>query len=132
MTNPKINKYQNWNIFYSPKISHSLKIQKRSPLNSWTLHAFCDSVLSYESNRWKFEHVLGNSMGNEIWSIYCDQTLYESNIKSLISNTIDNFDGAVLDYHCAKKEMLCIDNISVHVFCVFLYSRSFPKHFEKP
>ena len=71
-------------------------------------------------------------MGNEIWSIYCDQTLYESNIKSLISNTIDNFDGAVRDYDCAKKEMLCIDIISVHVFCVFLYSRSFPKHFEKP
>ena len=56
-------------------------------------------------------------MGNEIWSIYCDQTLYESNIKSLISN---NFDGAVLDYHCAKKEMLCIDNISVHVFSFIL------------
>ena len=28
MTNPWINKYQNWNTFYSPNISHSLKIQK--------------------------------------------------------------------------------------------------------
>ena len=27
MTNPWINKYQNWNTFYSPNISHSLKIQ---------------------------------------------------------------------------------------------------------
>ena len=28
MTNPWTNKYQNWNTFYSPNISHSLKIQK--------------------------------------------------------------------------------------------------------
>ena len=29
-----------------------------------------NSVLSYERNRWKFEHVTRNSMGNKIWSIY--------------------------------------------------------------
>ena len=31
------------------------------------------------------------------------QIHYESNIKVNISNTIDNFYGAPLDYHCAKK-----------------------------
>ena len=32
------------------------------------------------------------------------QIHYESNIKVNISNTIDNFYGAPLDYHCAKKK----------------------------
>ena len=42
-------------------------------INLWMRHALCDSVLSYERNRWKFEHVIRNSMGNEIWSIYNDK-----------------------------------------------------------
>ena len=32
------------------------------------------------------------------------QIHYESNIKVNISNTIDNFYGAPLDYHCTKKK----------------------------
>ena len=32
------------------------------------------------------------------------QIHYESNIKANISNTVDNFDGGVLDYHSAKKK----------------------------
>ena len=47
--------------------------EKKPTINSWTRHALCDSVLSYERNRWKFEHVIRNSMGNEIWSIYNDK-----------------------------------------------------------
>ena len=48
----------------------SSRLEKKPMINSWTCHALCDSVLSYERNRWKFEHVIRNSMGNEILSIY--------------------------------------------------------------
>ena len=48
----------------------SSRVEKKPTINSWKRHALCDSVLSYERNRWKFEHVIRNSMGNEIWSIY--------------------------------------------------------------
>ena len=51
----------------------SPRLEKKPTINSWTRHAFCDSVLSYGRNRWKFEHVIRNSMGNEIWSIYNDK-----------------------------------------------------------
>ena len=50
----------------------SARLEKKPTINSWERHALCDSVLSYEWNRWKFEHVIRNSMGNEIWSIYDD------------------------------------------------------------
>ena len=46
------------------------RLEKKPTINSWTRHALCDSVLSYERNRWKFEHVIRNSIGNEIESIY--------------------------------------------------------------
>lgn len=50
------------------------KLTSREKANdySWTRHALWDSVLTYERNRWKFEHAIRNSMGNEIWSIYND------------------------------------------------------------
>ena len=48
-------------------------VSRKPTMNSWTRHALCDSVLSYGKNRWKFEHVIMNSMGNEIWSIYNDK-----------------------------------------------------------
>ena len=51
----------------------SSRLEKKPTINSWTRHALCDSVLSYERNRWKFEHVIRNSIGNEIWSIYNDK-----------------------------------------------------------
>ena len=51
----------------------SSRLEKKPTINSWTRHALCDSVLSYERNRWKFEHVIRNSMGNEIWSITNDK-----------------------------------------------------------
>ena len=35
------------------------RLEKKPTINSWKRHALCDSVLSYERNRWKFEHVLG-------------------------------------------------------------------------
>ena len=47
--------------------------QAHISINSWMHHALCDLVLSYERNRWKFEHITRNSMGNEIWSIYNDK-----------------------------------------------------------
>ena len=53
----------------------SLRLEKKPTINSWTRHALYDSVLSYERNRWKFEHVIRNSRGNEIWSIYNDKYL---------------------------------------------------------
>ena len=52
------------------------------------------------------------------------QIHYESNIKANISNTIDNFDGGILDYHSAKKKkkkkMFCIEIISLCVFSFIL------------
>ena len=48
----------------------SSRLEKKPTINSWTRHALCDSVLSYVRNRWKFEHIIRNSMGNEILSIY--------------------------------------------------------------
>ena len=51
----------------------SSRLEKKPTINSWTHHALCDSVLIYGRNRWKFEHVIRNSMGNEIWSIYNDK-----------------------------------------------------------
>ena len=50
-----------------------LTSREKPTMNSWTRHALCDSVLSYGRNRWKFEHVIRNSMGNEIWSIFYDK-----------------------------------------------------------
>ena len=50
-----------------------LTSREKAKINSWTRHALCDSVLSYERNRWKFKHVIRNSMANEIWSIYNDK-----------------------------------------------------------
>ena len=44
----------------------SSRLKKKPMINSWTRHALCDSVLSYERNRWKFEHVIRNSMGNSM------------------------------------------------------------------
>ena len=46
--------------------SPSSCLEKKPTINSWTRHALCDSMLSYERNRWKFEQVIRNSMGNEI------------------------------------------------------------------
>ena len=51
----------------------SSRLEKKPTMNSWTRHVLCDSVLSYGGNRWKFEHVVRNSMGNEIWSIFYDK-----------------------------------------------------------
>ena len=51
----------------------SSRLEKKPTMNSWTRHALCDSVLSYGRNRWNFEHVKRNSMGNETWSIYYDK-----------------------------------------------------------
>ena len=33
-------------------------------------------VWENERNRWKFEHVIRNSMGNEMWSIYNDNDIF--------------------------------------------------------
>ena len=51
----------------------SSRLEKKPTINSWKRLALCDSVLSYERNRWKFEHVIRNSMENEIWSIDNDK-----------------------------------------------------------
>ena len=48
----------------------SLRLEKKLTINSWKRHALCDSVLSKERNRWKFEHDIRNSMGNKIKSSY--------------------------------------------------------------
>ena len=53
----------------------SSRLEKKPTINSWTRHALYNSVLSYERNRWKFEHVIRNSMGNGIWLIYNDKYL---------------------------------------------------------
>ena len=51
----------------------SSRLEKKPTINSWTRHALCDSVLSYERNRWKFEHVIRNailSMFNDLRSLH--------------------------------------------------------------
>ena len=48
----------------------SSRLEKKPTINSWKRNALWDAVLSYERNRWKFEHVTRNSMKKEIWSIY--------------------------------------------------------------
>ena len=55
------------------KPTTSFRLEKKPTTNSYTRHALCDLVLSYERDRWKFEHVIRNSMGNELWSIYNDK-----------------------------------------------------------
>ena len=62
----------------------SSRLEKKPTRNSWTRHALCDSVLSYGRNRWKFEHVIRNSMGNEIWSIYNDKYFIDFTCKIFI------------------------------------------------
>ena len=68
--------FRAWISSIGQKIIHvitggpSSRLEKKPTINSWTRHALCDSVLSYERNRWKFEHVIRNSMGNGILSIY--------------------------------------------------------------
>ena len=51
----------------------SSRLDKKQTINSWKCHMLCDSVLTYGRNRWEFERVIRNSMGNEIWSIYNDK-----------------------------------------------------------
>ena len=51
----------------------SSRLEKKPAIKSWKRHALCDSVLSYERNRWKFEHVIRINMRKEIWSIYNDK-----------------------------------------------------------
>ena len=53
--------------------SPSSLLEKKPTINSWKRQALYDSVLSYERNRWKLEHVIRNSMGNEIWPTYNDK-----------------------------------------------------------
>ena len=48
----------------------SSRLEKKQKINSRKRHAFCNSVLTYDRNRWEFEHVIRSSTGNEIWSIY--------------------------------------------------------------
>ena len=52
-----------------------------------------DLVLTYGRNRWVFEHVIRNSMGNEIWSIYNDKyfeiwTFFTRQINSIYSHLL--------------------------------------------
>ena len=49
------------------------RLDKKQTINLWKCHMLCDSVLTYGRNRWEFERVIRNSMGNEIWSIYYDK-----------------------------------------------------------
>ena len=51
----------------------SWRLDKKQTINSWKRHVLCDSALTYGRNRWNIEHVIRNSMGNEIWSIYHDK-----------------------------------------------------------
>ena len=73
-------------------------------------------------NKGKGRQMLAFQCLHKIYQIH-----YESNIKVNISNTIDNFYGAPLDYHCAKKtnkqtrKKFCIDIISVYVFSSILH-----------
>ena len=63
-------KYQNFNwVTGGP----SSRLERKQTINSWKDHVLCDSVLSFERNRWEFEHAVRISMGNEIWSIYNDK-----------------------------------------------------------
>ena len=57
----------------SPIGGPSSRLENKPTINSWARHALCDLVLGYERNRWTFEHVIRNSMGYEIWSIYNDK-----------------------------------------------------------
>ena len=50
----------------------SSRLEKKLTINSWKRHALCDSVFS-ERNRWKFEHDIRNSLGNEMKSSYNDK-----------------------------------------------------------
>ena len=52
-----------------------LRLDKKQTTNSWKRHMLCDSMLTYGRNRWEFEHVIRNSVGKEIWSIYNDEYL---------------------------------------------------------
>ena len=49
------------------------RLEKKRTINLWKHHALREVGLSYKRNRWEFEHVARNSMGNEIWSIYNDK-----------------------------------------------------------
>ena len=40
----------------------SSRLEKKPTIDSWKRHALCDSVFSYEKNRWKFEEVIRNSI----------------------------------------------------------------------
>ena len=62
-----------YSIVYAIVLSQAAQAhasRKKPTINSWTRHALCD-----ERNRWKFEHVIRNGIGNEIWSIYNDKYL---------------------------------------------------------
>ena len=54
----------------------SSRLEKKQTINSRKRHALCDAVVSYERKRWKFEHVVRNSIGNEIWSINASKYYY--------------------------------------------------------
>ena len=61
---PSIVLFMHWNITTG---GPSSRLEKKPTINSWKRHALCDSVLSYERNRWKFGELLrhGRRAGKE-------------------------------------------------------------------
>ena len=65
------------------------RLEKKSTINSWKRHALCDSALSYERNRWKFEHVLRNR--NSFWQ---EEQWWKSKLKTAeIARNYDEHTG---------------------------------------
>ena len=58
------------NILVTPQASQAHVLRKSKQLINESITLLCDLVLSYKRNHWEFEHVIRNSMGNKISSIY--------------------------------------------------------------
>ena len=43
----------------------SSRLEKKQTIDSWKRHALCDSVLTYERNRWEFDHVTRIAWGTK-------------------------------------------------------------------
>ena len=67
---------QHFPFFVKAQVARAHVSRKSQRLINKRVTRCVTSVLSYGRNRWKFEHVIRNSMGNEIWSI-CNDKYFE-------------------------------------------------------
>ena len=103
----------------------SSRLEKKQKINSRKRHAFCNSVLTYDRNRWEFEHVIRSSTGNEIWSIY-----FNKYFEIWIFNTQNQYNLLTSFVSVVVSGVLCRFTLSLPSLFFLLYDEVKAVHFS--